>query len=104
MQCLFCLRNVLPGLVFFTILLYNNCVYICLFLDEYEVTVVQYSFRGGLRLDPHKKTRNKRVEILPHPKTVTVPILAAIVWLWDSLSETAAADCIARCMPVCPAV
>lgn len=76
MQCLFCWRNVLSGLVFFIILLYNDYVYICLFLDEYEVTVVQYSFRGGLRLDPHKKTRNKRVEILPHPKTVTVPILA----------------------------
>lgn len=35
---------------------------------------MQYSFRGGLRLDPHKKTRNKRVEMLPHPGTVTVPI------------------------------
>ena len=36
---------------------------------------MQYSFRGGVRLDFHKKTRGKRIEVLPAPGTVTVPIL-----------------------------
>lgn len=40
-----------------------------------EVTVLQYTFRGGIRLGFHKKTRGKRVETIPAPKTVTVPIL-----------------------------
>lgn len=42
-----------------------------------EVTILQYTFRGGLRLGFHKKTRGKRIETIPAPKTVTVPILHA---------------------------
>ena len=42
-----------------------------------EVTVLQYTFRGGLRLGFHKKTRSKRIEAIPAPKTVTVPIIHA---------------------------
>lgn len=38
---------------------------------------MQYTFRGGLHLGFHKKTRSKRIEILPSPHTVTVPILHA---------------------------
>ena len=40
-----------------------------------EVTVLQYTFRGGLRLGFHKKTRSKRIEAIPAPQTVTVPII-----------------------------
>ena len=43
----------------------------------HEVTVLQYTFRGGLRLDSHKKTRGKRIEVMPAPHLVTVPILHA---------------------------
>ena len=42
-----------------------------------EVTVLQYTYRGGIRLGFHKKTRGKRIEAMPAPQTVTVPILHA---------------------------
>lgn len=38
---------------------------------------MQYTYRGGIRLDFHKKTRGKRIETMPAPRTVTVPILHA---------------------------
>ena len=33
-----------------------------------------YTFRGGLRLEEHKNTRGKRIETLPPPKTVSIPL------------------------------
>jgi len=33
-----------------------------------------YTFRGGLHLDEHKNTRGKRIETLPPPKTVAIPL------------------------------
>ncbi len=37
-----------------------------------------YTFRGGLRLEEHKNTRTKRIETLPAPKTVSIPLLQHI--------------------------
>ncbi len=33
-----------------------------------------YTFRGGIRLEEHKNTRTKRIETLPPPKTVSIPL------------------------------
>ncbi|MGM9653109.1 MAG: electron transport complex subunit RsxC [Eubacteriales bacterium] len=33
-----------------------------------------YTFRGGLRLEEYKHTRGKRIEPLPPPKTVSIPL------------------------------
>jgi len=33
-----------------------------------------YTFRGGLHLEEHKNTRGKRIETLPPPKTVAIPL------------------------------
>ena len=37
-----------------------------------------FTFRGGIHIDEHKHTRGKRIETLPAPKTVAIPLLQHI--------------------------
>jgi len=37
-----------------------------------------FTFRGGIHIDEHKHTRGKRIETLPPPKTVSIPLLQHI--------------------------
>lgn len=37
-----------------------------------------FTFRGGIHIDEHKHTRGKRIEALPSPKTVAIPLLQHI--------------------------
>lgn len=37
-----------------------------------------FTFRGGIHIDEHKHTRGKRIETLPPPKTVAIPLLQHI--------------------------
>ncbi|MBO5671388.1 MAG: electron transport complex subunit RsxC, partial [Clostridia bacterium] len=37
-----------------------------------------YTFRGGFRIEEYKNTRAKRIETLPAPKTVSIPLLQHI--------------------------
>lgn len=38
------------------------------------MSALAYTFRGGLRLEEYKHTRGKRIEPLPPPKTVSIPL------------------------------
>ncbi|MBE6560670.1 MAG: electron transport complex subunit RsxC [Ruminococcaceae bacterium] len=40
--------------------------------------MLAFTFRGGIHIDEHKHTRGKRIETLPPPKTVSIPLLQHI--------------------------
>lgn len=38
------------------------------------MNILAYTFRGGIHVDEYKNTRRSRIETLPAPKTVTIPL------------------------------
>jgi len=42
--------------------------------ENIEVNILAYTFRGGIHVDEYKNTRRSRIETLPAPKTVTIPL------------------------------